>query len=324
MRFREKSPQRVFEELEVLLEEHPNRKVFVVDNIMPHSYFRTLVPRLAEKFPGLHMFYEQKANLSLDNVEELYNAGVVQIQPGIEALSSGLLKRMGKGVQARQNVGLLRYARVVGMAVGWNILWGFPGDRLKDYEETLALVPLIHHLPPPTGLSHLSVERFSPYFDRPEEYGLTHLRPVGNYAALLPAGAEVENIAYHFVADYQSASHDNMALMERIAEEVATWQARWKESGPTVSLQLNRMSDTMFLLQDTRGLDGTPHSRVLDRQQAALCLIAQPYAPAPEVDWAVANKLAVVLDNWTVPLATARPELMRELEREVRFGTRAA
>ena len=47
MEHREKSPDRVIGELQQLLNTHPNKKVCVVDNIMPRSYFRTLLPRLA-------------------------------------------------------------------------------------------------------------------------------------------------------------------------------------------------------------------------------------------------------------------------------------
>ena len=35
---------------------------------------------------------------------------------------------MDKGVRAAQNVNLLRWARYYGIDVGWNILWGFPGE----------------------------------------------------------------------------------------------------------------------------------------------------------------------------------------------------
>ena len=116
---------------------------------MPRSYFRTLLPRLAAEVPGLRAFYEQKSNLSLDNVLELKAAGICDIQPGIEALSTSLLKRMDKGVSARQNIALMRYARAVGLSLTWNLLYAFPGDQLEDYEQTLALVPLLRHLNPP-------------------------------------------------------------------------------------------------------------------------------------------------------------------------------
>src|SRR5947209_5970452 len=43
MRYREKSPARVIQELKTLLAKHPSRRVHNADDIMPHSFFKTLV-----------------------------------------------------------------------------------------------------------------------------------------------------------------------------------------------------------------------------------------------------------------------------------------
>ncbi len=115
----------------------------MVDNIMPRSYFRTLVPRLAAEVPGLLAFYEQKSNLSLDNVVELRGAGICDIQPGIEALSTSPSEAHGQGRVRPQNIALMRYARAIGLSLTWNLLYAFPGDHIEDYEQTLALVPLL-------------------------------------------------------------------------------------------------------------------------------------------------------------------------------------
>src|SRR6185295_3125904 len=148
--FREKSPERVIEDLEILTARHPTNKLCVVDWIMPASYFRELLGPLEAEVPNLHTFYFVKANLSLDNVVALKKAGAAIIQPGIEALSSSLLRRMDKGVSTSQNIALLRYARSVDLAVTWNLLHSFPGDELHEFEETLKLLPLLRHLHPPT------------------------------------------------------------------------------------------------------------------------------------------------------------------------------
>ena len=68
---REKSPDRVLADLKQLTVAHPTRRICMSDNIMPHSYFRSLVPRLAEEVPGVEIFYEQKSNLTLGQVSAL-------------------------------------------------------------------------------------------------------------------------------------------------------------------------------------------------------------------------------------------------------------
>jgi ribosomal peptide maturation radical SAM protein 1 len=320
MKHRAKSPDRVVEELQRLLVKHPTKKVCVVDNIMPHSYFRTLLPRLPAEVPGLRAFYEQKSNLSLDNVQELKTAGICDIQPGIEALSTSLLTRMNKGVSARQNIALMRYARAVGLSLTWNLLYAFPGDELEDYEQTLALVPLLRHLSPPGGLSYLSIDRFSPYFDFPSRYGVTNVRPMIGYASVLPSTADIRKIAYHFVGDYRSASREAPELIERLKVEVEHWMSLWRmEEKALPALGLTELSADSFLLFDSRGLEGTDQIQFLDREQASVVLAGRRLEERNDVvDWAIEARLVAELDSRFVPLVTAQPEILREFESERR------
>jgi ribosomal peptide maturation radical SAM protein 1 len=323
MRFRAKSPDRVISELATLSAAHHSRKVMMTDRIMPRTYLHSVIRRLPAEIPGLSIHYEQKANLSLSDVLALKQAGVTTIQPGIEALSSSLLRRMRKGVSAAQNIALLRYARSATLGVGWNLLSAFPGDQVEDYEQTLMLCPLMHHLYPPVGLTEISVHRFSPYFDEPASYGVTNIRPVGAYTTVFPAQADSSRLAYYFDADYQSAARDNPGLNDELRRQVARWHAAWGENlkggcdGPPL-LMVRRISDQAMLLNDTRGLAGTSTLRLLDREQASLALVGRPYEPTPALDWALAQRIGVVLDGFYVPLATADPALLQEFERERR------
>src|SRR5215813_10560818 len=216
MAFRSRSPDRVIGELRALVTKYRPASIFMADNIMPHKYFSTVVPRLAKELPGVDIFYEQKANLPRERLVLLKHAGINTIQPGIEALSSKLLTLMRKGTTARQNVALLRDARGLQIALTWNLLWGFPGDRPAWYEETLAMLPLLHHLQPPNAFAPLMFDRFSPYFEQAEQFGVSDLRPFPGYRDFLPAGAAVEKVAYHFTGTYRSAGVEAPDLMRTV------------------------------------------------------------------------------------------------------------
>jgi ribosomal peptide maturation radical SAM protein 1 len=316
MVFRQKSPDRVIEELQGLTEKHPTNLVCMVDNIMPHQYFKTLLPRLADEVPGLHLFYEQKANLTLERVAALRNAGVGVIQPGIEALSTPLLKLMKKGVTAHQNIALLRYARTVDLAINWNLLYAFPGDRREWYEDTLELIPLLSHLSPPTGLCHLSIDRFSPYFELAGEFDIRNVRPMKAYFDVLPDHADHQNVAYHFGGDYTSESRDDASLVARLEEAIAVWQDRWEQSDDGLpALEVTQIDEDVFLLADTRGLADLLEFEFITRAQAELILKGSISGAEAEVDWALERLACVRLDDRVVPLATADYELLAELER---------
>ena len=311
---REKGPDRVLADLRKLLAHHPNRNVCMVDNIMPHSYFRTLLPRLAEEMPGLHLFYEQKSNLSLAHALTLKQAGIEVIQPGIEALSTALLQRMRKGVTARQNVALLRFSRAVDLSLNWNLLYAFPGDGVEEYRQTLELLPLIRHLEPPGGLYHLSIDRFSPYFDHPAEHGVSAIQPLEGYGSVLPEGAAVEKIAYHFTASYPSGIRESPDLLRELDTEVARWRAAWRtpDQAPP-SLALTPLDEDVFFLLDTRGIEGTETVQFLDRPQAALVLKGARPGDSVDCGWALERGLLAELDGHYVPLAVAEPALLRQL-----------
>lgn len=324
MQFRQRSPERVIADLRTLVARHGVPRICMTDNIMPYTYFRTLIPRLGEEVPGLHMFYEQKANLTLAHVVALKTAGIAVIQPGIEALSTDLLQLIDKGVKSRQNIALLRYARAVGVDMSWNLLYAFPGDREEWYRETLAMIPYLRHLAPPSGPCHLSIDRFSPYFFASSKYGVENVRPMTSYFSVLPECADVKKVAYHFFADYQSGSAGNAPLVRDFEQAVVDWSKAWEladgQDKTVPCLGIVKISSEQYILIDRRGLKDQPEIRFLDREQASAALVECPLRMEDaRGEWARENHLAVSLDGWHVPLATASPAVLAEFEESSRL-----
>ena len=303
MAFRSKSSDRVIDELRSLVAKYQPASILMADNIMPYTYFSTLVPQLASELPGLDIFYEQKANLPRERLVLLKEAGINSIQPGIEALSSELLTHMRKGTTARQNVALLRDARGVKISLAWGLLWGFPGDRPAWYEDTLAMLPLLHHLQPPAGFGHLGLDRFSPYFDQAEQFGINAVTPYPGYRDFLPAGAEVEKVAYHFTGTYRSAANEAPDLMRAVNQSVRMWQAAWAGRQPP-ELRVRKYAG-VFCLVDTRGLPGSRPIENLSAHEALRLLVSEPYDDSPEQRSLISRNLALRLDGHFVPLAVA-------------------
>src|SRR5262249_61152683 len=108
----------------------------------PFNYFREFLPALAGSGLDAQVFFEQKANLRLGQIRALRRAGIAIIQPGIEALSTPLLRLMRKGVSAAQNIDLLRSCISCHVDVNCNLLYAFPPDHLDSTKEVLALLPL--------------------------------------------------------------------------------------------------------------------------------------------------------------------------------------
>ncbi|MGA2986225.1 MAG: RiPP maturation radical SAM C-methyltransferase [Terriglobia bacterium] len=314
MAFRHKSPDVMINGTKRLLAKYPSRLISMIDSILPHSYFRTVLPRIAEELPPVRIFYEAKANLNLQQVQILRRAGVDRIQPGIEALSSALLRRMKKGVLARQNLALLRYGRAAGLTVTWNMLYNFPGDQREDYDATLALIPLIHHLSPPAGLHPLYLIRFSPYYEEAASFGVTGIEPSSGYACAFPASANLRSLAYHFTGDYASALHSHPELKGALERATGAWREGWQPGSRPPALSLTPGKDGYYTLTDTRTLEGTDMFQFLNEEEARAVLIGGPLDRQPLAAWAIERKLAVALDGWCVPLAVTDVETWHRLE----------
>jgi ribosomal peptide maturation radical SAM protein 1 len=320
MVFRQRSPGRVVDDLRALTTRHQLNRVCMTDNIMPHSYFRTLIPTLGEQLPGLYIFYEQKANLTLDQVVALKQAGVALIQPGIEALSTDLLKRMDKGVSAKQNVALLRYALSTGVAMNWNLLYGFPGDTADEYLRTLQLIRQLHHLQPPTDLCRLSLDRFSPYHFAPDRYGIRFMMPIPSYASILPENADISKIAYHFTGDYDSGILSQEPLLNELEAAVRAWKLSWKTEGADAPmLAVVELNADNYMVMDTRNLEGHPNVMFLDARQVAPALVGHSLEHDDALSREARSRLlAVEYEGWHLPLATAVAPVLARFEQHAR------
>jgi len=197
MAFRSKSVERALRDFTDLVSRYRCLEFSAVDNIIDLDYLRELLPRLRETGIDLHIFYETKANLTKDQVRTMWESGVRHIQPGIESLSTPILRLMKKGVTAWQNVRLLKWAAQFGIRVDWNVLYGFPGEPEAEYARMATAIASLTHLDPP-GVSSVKVQRFSPYHERPAEFGIRLDGPSSHYARVYPAGVRLNDLAYSF------------------------------------------------------------------------------------------------------------------------------
>ncbi|HEU5471610.1 MAG TPA: RiPP maturation radical SAM C-methyltransferase [Actinophytocola sp.] len=249
MRFRAKSPDRVRAELAGQSRRYRTFRFEAVDNILEPAYVRELFPALASDELDYQIFYEVKANLNRAALRTLARAGVTHLQPGLESLSSNVLRLMDKGVRAAQNVNLLRWARYYGIGVGWNILWGFPGETEADYAAQAAVVPHLVHLQPPMSADRVWLERFSPLFTRPDRFRMRHREPERSYRFVYPSTVDLERIAYFF--DYELEQALPEAAYADLAAAVDSWKRTWTAGSPPVLRYRSapghlRIDDTRF------------------------------------------------------------------------------
>jgi len=250
MAFRSKSPARFLSELRALVSENSVDAVTTTDNILDYQYFDSVLPELARAPLGVPIFFEVKANLRKSQVALLRAAGIVSIQPGIESLDTGVLHLMKKGVTALQNVQLLKWCAEFGVVPAWNILLGFPGEAESVYTRMAELITSLVHLRPPVSCARIRLDRFSPHFERHDDFGLTNVRPYPAYAHVYGLSEPaLSRLAYYF--DYEHTDGRDVASYTFETERaVKSWIDRYESSNLSV-IKL----DEAGLLIDTRTSD---------------------------------------------------------------------
>jgi len=202
-----------------------------VDNIMPREYLTEVFPYVRPP-QGVSLFYEVKADLKDREMKVLGESGVNLIQPGIEALSTGTLKLMRKGVTSFQNIRFLKNCLRYGIVPAWNLLIGFPGEKEDVYRKYVADMPLLVHLPPPSGAFPVRFDRYSPYFTRAAEYGL-NLSPFDFYRFIYPFPEEVlAKLAYFFEDRNYAAEYLSKMVQwqDKLCQGTSSWAARFNGS----------------------------------------------------------------------------------------------
>jgi ribosomal peptide maturation radical SAM protein 1 len=264
MLFRRKSAGRVVRELEELAGKHGFTSFMASDNILDFKAYSGMLGDFAAIPLDLDLFYEIKANVGRVEVAALRNAGVRRVQPGIESFSDHVLQIMRKGITGLQNVQVLKWLQEYDVAIDYNILIGFPGETLQDYLDIQHVIRAIGHLPPPNGTTiPIRIDRFSPFFNDPERFGISGLRAADYYRHLIPKEvAPAEGFAYFFDHDEEGLE----AFAEPIAE-INRLMEHWK--GRKVERRARLGKGSVELLRATE--DG--RDRMILRELDALVFV---------------------------------------------------
>jgi ribosomal peptide maturation radical SAM protein 1 len=277
--FRPSDPDRVLAEVTELARRHRVLWVSMYDKIFDPRYLETLLPRLRDAGQHFSIFFATKSNLERDHVRLMRQAGVDTIQPGIESLSTPILRLMNKGATAFQNVRLLKWCAEYGIWVRWYFIYGFPGEPPEEYEKMAAAVASFGHLQAPY-MCQLVAERFSPYHERPREFGLELIGPPSWYSMVFPAKPEIlADLAFSSRYRYLDGSEPDtyVAPLRRAVEQ-------WQQNLPAGLRSLRyRRGPGFLLVRDRRpGLEAADYE--FNELEGAMYLACEDGA-TPEQVW---------------------------------------
>ncbi len=324
-----KKPEKIMAELAQMSRTYKITHFSMVDNIIESDYFSTFLPLLEKAGKPFKLFYETRSNLGRFEFEAMHKAGINWIQPGIESLSSGLLRHMNKGVKAWHHIRLLKLSMEYGIRFQWFIMHSFPGEKNKWYREMSDLIPLLHHLQPPHSSIPMQYCRFSEYYENAASHGVkvipppmaTHVFPFKGQdlfdlmASFEPKGGrgEVDHQVLSFLLE-DSAVRSLRAVM--VEWMLAFWA---KKESPRPILEYEDNGETLSVL-DTREASIDQSYEFTGQDRSLYLSMCEDYPPINKlqkdfgrnwrknVDSFIQKNLAVELDNRLVGLAHLKPK----------------
>ena len=319
--YREKTTERLADEIQTLAERYPNAKICVfTDSILSHTQMKELPAALKARNVHLKYFSEIKANITEEDVRALSEAGFIQLQPGIESLQDDVLKIMNKGCRAIRQIETLKSCRTYNMQVAWNLLCGFPAEKEEYFAEMAKLIPKVMHLPSPNQLIHIVYQRYGEYTDHPDKYGLT-LKPAEAYSFTYADEEFIRRSAYIFEPIDRSERHlcwDVRLKGEsyrKVQELVMDWvEHRWNlqrldmyDNGKTIDIYDMRKIATHAVYT----LDGAKAklyraARSVRQEETLLAELSQKYGEdelRAALDWLCEENLMVHIGHEYLALA---------------------
>jgi len=253
--YRRKDPGQCAKEVDRVTQKHRVLSVAFTDNILPIAASGALFDALASHGKDYRLFCEIRAGTPKALLEKMHRAGVREVQVGIEALSTPLLKRLNKGTTALENLEIMKHCEALGIKNNSNLILSFPGSTKADVEETLRLLNFAAPLRPLRPVTFW-LGRGSPVFRNPLSFGISRVKNHPNYYRLFPR--HVADEIPFMIQTYQGGRTYQKKLWRPVYVQIKQWgkeYARLHED-PTHTPILGYSDGGAFLIIRQRRSEG--------------------------------------------------------------------
>lgn len=267
--YKPKSPEAIEKEIKYQVDTNGSRSLYIVDAAVIPPTIEKAFPLIQGIAKGMNIpFLEVRTTLKEEHVRIMKETGVTLVQPGIEALDDGILKKMNKGVTLFSNLLFLKWCRKYGIGVSYNIILGVPDATVEDLRSQLEVINLVHHLDPPFPMP-LSVVRLSDYYHNTEKYPLKNLKPDDFYRYIYPKGIDINKVAFEYSVEFTMDTTPLVPLYQQTMAAVEKWRNTWI-SGKQPFLKM-REREGEIEITDGRNTPQSPVEYILDGLEGEIC-----------------------------------------------------
>jgi ribosomal peptide maturation radical SAM protein 1 len=261
--YRSKNPAQVISEIDYLTTKYKTLSVAFTDNLLPLKTSLDIFNRIARLGKDFRLFGEIRATTPEPVLKAMKTAGMQEVQIGIEALSTGLLKKLNKGTTAIQNIEIMKYCEMTSIENSSNLIFYFPGSDQTDVDETLRNLDFVLCFRPLKRV-HFWLGLGSPVWQSPETFGLKSVFNHRNYTHIFPP--DVFKDMQFTIQSYRGDLGFQRKLWRPVEKKLKAWKKSYGElhKGPRHENILGFRDGRNFMIIRQKRLTGQPLTHRLE------------------------------------------------------------
>ena len=261
--YRSKNAEQVAAEIDHLTSKYKNLSIAFMDNLMPLKTSGDIFTKLDELKKDFRIFCEIRAITPKRVLENMKSAGVSEVQIGIEALSTRLLKKLNKGTTAIQNLEIMKHCEELGIVNNSNLILNFPGSDSDDVKETMQNLEFAMSFRP-MRFVHFWLGLESPVWQNPKDFGIKAVFNHPNYETLFPPDLYRQMV--FMIQAYRGDLGYQRKLWQPVKRKVREWKKAYDEfhKSPVHSPILSYRDGEDFLIIRQRRLSADPLTHRLE------------------------------------------------------------
>jgi len=269
--YRSKDPVQVVSEIDHLTTKYKTLSVAFMDNLLPLKTSRDIFNRIAKLGKDFRLFGEIRANTPGRVLDAMQAAGMYDIQIGIEALSTRLLKKLNKGTTTIQNIEIMKHCEMTGITNSSNLILHFPGSDQKDVDETLRNLDFVLCFRP-LKIVHFWLGLGSPVWQNPGTFGLRSVFNHRNYAVIFPT--DVFKAMRFTIQSYRGDLSHQRKLWQPVIKKLKAWKKFYGKlhQGPRHENILSFRDGRNFMIIHQKSLNGQALTHRLEGTSRAIYL----------------------------------------------------
>lgn len=302
--YRSKPASQVATEIDYLTSRYQTLSVAIMDNVLPKKEAGNIFKQISKLDKDLRLFGEVRASTPWKELKAMRDCGMREVQIGIEALSSRLLKKLHKGTSAIQNLEIMKNCEALGIRNISNLILQFPGSDEEDVAETLKVLEFAMPFHPLKAVSFwLGLK--SPVWQHPKKFGVQAVFNHPNWSFLFPE--EIYQTLPLMIQAYRGDLTYQKKIWKPVKKKISDWQKQYAEiqkgSGVSTILSFRDGGDFMIIRQKRFRSEPAVHRLVgASREIYLFCQkhrsIKTIFSAFPDLSQdAIANFLSMMVDK---------------------------